>query len=323
MGRLLSVTGSLQVFTGRYVHMIDFHTHILPAMDDGAVTVDESIAMAKCLHAFGYKAVCCTPHCIKGFYDLTPDKVREATLMLQADLDNEDIALELWPGMEYILDETFAGYADNLLPLGDTKLVLCEAPPEADPGYVHDGLELILDKGFVPLIAHPERTPYFYEMLCSRNEEQATRDEKTKRENNQKEFMDEFSASRVPRPASRNFFKKFLPFLSRPARPVSLSIKAKSSALPEGCLFHANLGSFTGYYGQDVQRMAYELLKLNVYTALASDLHDSRSASQVLVHDKFAMNPYLKKLADFNGTASAVTKANGGSADSGGQGELF
>ena len=70
--------------------MIDFHSHILPAFDDGAVTVDESIVMAKALADFGYKTVCCTPHCIKGTYDLTPQKVRETTMMLQADLDNAD-----------------------------------------------------------------------------------------------------------------------------------------------------------------------------------------------------------------------------------------
>ena len=134
--------------------MIDFHSHILPGLDDGAVTIDESIAMSKALELFGYKTVCCTPHCIKGYYELTPKRVREATLMLQADLDNADILLELWPGMEYMLDECFAEFADDLLPLGDTRLVLCEAPQRAHPEIVQEGLELIIEKGFVPLVAH-------------------------------------------------------------------------------------------------------------------------------------------------------------------------
>ena len=122
--------------------MIDFHTHILPALDDGAITVDDSIVMAKSLAAFGYTSVCCTPHCIKGYYDLTPQQVREATLMLQADLDNEGVQLDLWPGMEYMLDEYFHAFAEDLLPLGNTKLVLCEAPPQAHPGFVQEGLEI-------------------------------------------------------------------------------------------------------------------------------------------------------------------------------------
>ena len=114
--------------------MIDFHSHILPAVDDGAVSIDESIAIARALADFGYKTVCCTPHCIKGYYDLTPQKVRETTFMLQADLDNAEISLELWPGMEYMLDECFVEFADDLLPLGETNLILCEAPQQAHQG---------------------------------------------------------------------------------------------------------------------------------------------------------------------------------------------
>ena len=53
---------------------------------------------------------------------------------------------------------------------------------------------------------------------------------------------------------------------------------------------------------------AYELLKLGAYTALASDLHESRSAENVLVQDKFENNPFLKKLAEFDGVAPEIEK---------------
>ena len=283
--------------------MIDFHTHILPALDDGAITVDDSIAMAKSLASFGYKTVCCTPHCIKGYYDLTPQQVREATLMLQADLDNEDVQLDLWPGMEYMLDEYFREFAEDLLPLGNTKLVLCEAPPQAHPGFVQEGLELIVDKGFIPLVAHPERTQFFFEKLSSRKEERGKREGAFTGE---EDLGGEHSSS-------QGFLKKFWPFASRVPRPASLESREISHPLPltpflERCLFHANLGSFTGFYGPKVQRNAYELLKLGVYTALASDLHESRSVEDVLVQDKFENNPFLKKLAEFDGVAPEIQK---------------
>ena len=276
--------------------MIDFHTHILPALDDGAISIDDSIAMAKSLAAFGYKTVCCTPHCIKGYYDLTPQKVREATLMLQADLDNAEVQLDLWSGMEYMLDECFPQFAEDLLPLGETSLVLCEAPPQAHPGVVKDSLELIISKGFTPLVAHPERTPYFYEILCSRDEERGTSDADTlsslpSEPKPEKGFLKKFFSSRIPRSAPR---------------VEETSSRVPRPRLPEICIFQANLGSFTGFYGADVQRKAYDLLKLGAYTAMASDLHDSRSANQVLVYDKFAMNPILKQLADFDGTVPEI-----------------
>lgn len=288
--------------------MIDFHCHLLPALDDGALSVDESLAMAKTLADFGYTAVCCTPHCIKGYYDLTPQKVREATLMLQADLDNAGIRLELLPGMEYMLDECFADGADELLPLGATRLVLCEAPPQAHPAVVRENLALIVAKGFVPLIAHPERSEHFYAMFSPPGA----------------------AAGSTKKPAARSlkdaetkapfWLKRF--FLPRAARPApQRAATAGSAALPEACLFHANLGSFTGYYGEAVQRRAYELLKQGVYTALASDLHNAAAAPAVLVRDKFATNPLLKKLAEFDGAVAAPAASGGGRGK--GQGELF
>ncbi len=295
--------------------MIDFHSHILPALDDGAVTIDDSIAMARELAAFGFQKVCCTPHCIKGYYDLTPQKVREATLMLQADLDNADIQLELWPGMEYMLDEFFSEYVNDLQPLGETRLVLCEAPPKAHPEIVREGLELILEKGFVPLVAHPERTRYFYQML-------------TKREARSDKFEHSLNLEKHASPCEETKPQSFLKrlFSSRTSRSESqknnLSIGLQKLEIPEDVVFQANIGSFTGYYGEAIQRQAYDLLKQGVYTALASDLHDCSAADKVLDCDKVDTNPLLKKLAAFNGLIRTLPKSSRGSCG-GGQGELF
>ena len=283
--------------------MIDFHSHILPAIDDGAVSIDESIAMAEALAAFGYQSVCCTPHCIKGYYDLTPQRVREVTLTLQADLDNADIRLELWPGMEYMLDECFAEFADDLLPLGDTRLILCEAPQQAHPEIIQESLKLIIDKGFVPLVAHPERIQYFYEMLKPRDAAFEVKIE-----------------DKLPK--AKGFFQKLWPFASRVPRPASWNFDIPGAASPEGVMFQANLGSFTGYYGESVQRRAYELLKRGVYTALASDLHDGNSVVKILVNDKFDTNPLLKKLSEWDGTTNNPGQNENGNFDQG-QGDLF
>ena len=297
--------------------MIDFHCHILPNLDDGATTVDDSMRMAKSLYDFGYKTVCCTPHCIKGYYDLTPQKVRDATLLLQADLDNAGINLELRPGTEYMLDECFSDFADDLLPLGDTRLVLCEAPQQAHPGVVQKSLELIIEKGFVPLVAHPERTEYFYEMLMAQGEGL-----KEKGEPLNHEALPLNQAPLALNPKKRSFLSRL--FSKKNLVPLTLSpVPKETPEFLEDCLFQANLGSFNGYYGPTVQRRAYELLKLGVYSALASDLHDSRSSSHVLVSDKFAFNPFLKKLSEFDGSESALVKARDHSGHGGEQGELF
>ena len=296
--------------------MIDFHCHLLPSLDDGATTVDDSIRMAKSLYDFGYKTVCCTPHCIKGYYDLAPQKVRDATLLLQADFDNAEINLELRHGMEYMLDECFADFADDLLPLGETRLVLCEAPQQAHPGVVQQSLELIVAKGFVPLVAHPERTEYFYEIL-SKGMAQVETFEETIDNNNSKSRNEKLKSG----------LNRLWPFKKKNSKFKIQNSKFPSGnndlELPEGILFQANLGSFTGYYGPTVQRRAYELLKLNAYAAIASDLHDGGSAGKILVHNKFAYNPFLKKLSEFDGSEAALFKARDSFGHGGEQGELF
>lgn len=289
--------------------MIDFHTHILPGLDDGAVSIDDSLAMAKALVSFGYTTVCCTPHLIKGYYNFNPEDIQEATLRLQADLDSEDIPLELWPGMEYMLDETLQEVAGNLLPLGKTKLVLCEAPLKAERDVVKTGLGIILGSGFVPLIAHPERTPFFYDRLLMGETHPISDKLPLKSKDGQE-------STRILSVLTRFFKTK-----DRSSNKSLDSLQHSPEDIPKGVIYQANLGSFTGYYGSKVQRNAYELLKQGVFTALASDLHNSQSATNILVPDKFEYNPFLRELAAFDGSVQAAT--DGFQFDENGQTKLF
>jgi protein-tyrosine phosphatase len=273
--------------------MIDYHCHLLPALDDGPETASESLEMARALADFGFREVHCTPHCIAGQYEFSPVEVRAATGRLQAELDRAGIALRLHPGMEYYLDDGFERFAANLLPLGDTRLVLCEAPPQALPGVVAAMLELIVVQGFIPLIAHPERSETVWAML--EEEWQSASDEPSAPQ------MDQLP------PLWRRWFA--------PRSPAVISSAARDSApgtrcsalpplppeLPDCCLYQANLGSFAGFYGAKPQRRAYELLQRKIYHCVASDLHDARSLPACLgpAREKLQYNPALQRLGDF------------------------
>jgi tyrosine-protein phosphatase YwqE len=339
--------------------MIDWHCHLLPNLDDGAVTLDESIEMARSLADFGYTTVCCTPHCIKGYYDHSAQQIREATLKLQAELDNAEIHLQLRPGMEYMLDECFTQFADDLLPLGDTSLVLCEAPQQAHPEVVQECLELIIEKGFTPLIAHPERTGHFYEMLmrCDiRDAKCEVRDETCEVRGAKCEVRGERCEARdttkceerdakceethQPDEEHKGFFSPLtscfsllkstsyfsllkntshlsllssffssltshFSLLKRTSRPAPVKddsvFISQNQELLIKCAFQANRGSFSGFYGPQVQRRAFELLNRHVFAGLGTDLHGSASASKILQRDNINTNPLLKKLADWDG----------------------
>ena len=270
--------------------MIDYHCHILPGLDDGATTIDESIAMAKGLVEVGYATVCCTPHCMKGYYEFPPEQVREATLILQADLDNAGIDVTLWTGMEYTLDECFFDFVDNLLPLGDSRLLLCEAPQIPNPAVIVDGLNAIVEKGFIPLIAHPERSEFFYRALCSRNAKGSDERRVTSNEEEPQEKV-------KPAPG---FLKRLFGFgLSADSKSNTQNSKFTGEELPRQCLFQANVASFLGYYPSETQKHAYDLLKLGPFNCIASDLHNSYMARKVLKSgfEKLEANPLLKMLA--------------------------
>ncbi|NIQ93051.1 MAG: phosphoesterase, partial [Desulfuromonadales bacterium] len=137
--------------------LTDYHCHLLPDIDDGADSLDESLAMARLLSGAGYTRVHCTPHCIRGCYDTTARQVEDAVRALQGELTAAGIALELVPGMEYYLDEHFPAQLESPRPLGDTDLLLVEAPSQAHPELIKENIFRIVRRGFTPLFAHPER----------------------------------------------------------------------------------------------------------------------------------------------------------------------
>jgi len=283
--------------------MIDYHCHLLPGLDDGPQTLDEALEMARALVAFGFREVHCTPHCIVGHFEVSPVEVRAAVGRLQAEFNAVDILLRLHPGMEYYLDEGFERFAANLLPLGESRLVLCEAPSQARPAVVAAMLELIVVQGFIPLLAHPERSEVVWEMLENRQRalaaEQtggrpiAAEEPQTQRPHRSPSFWRRwFSAGNPHGSASKDVS----------ADRQSPALPQTTPELPDGCLYQANLGSFAGYYGDIPQRRAYELLQRNGYDCFASDLHDARSIPLCLepAHEKLEFNPALQRLAAYH-----------------------
>src|SRR5512139_4059565 len=141
--------------------MIDWHCHILPGLDDGAATAEEALEMAAILSAVGFSHIHCTPHLIKGCFDADNRAVTAAVAALQAAIRRAGLSLTLLPGREYSLDEFFPGYLRDPMPLGATNYLLLEVPGQVEAGLVKDTCRRIVTAGYVPVIAHPERSPLF------------------------------------------------------------------------------------------------------------------------------------------------------------------
>ena len=81
---------------------IDCHSHILPGLDDGAQTLEDSVFLAGKLAEWGYRRVICTSHSTFKYRN-TPATVMVACDQLRAELERQGIDLELVPSMEYRL----------------------------------------------------------------------------------------------------------------------------------------------------------------------------------------------------------------------------
>lgn len=144
---------------------LDFHSHILPSLDDGAKNLADSIMLAKALKSWGFERVTCTPH-ITSQYRNTPETIRPAFELLQEALEKEKVNLELKLSAEYrLVPETWPDVLKNdwLMPIED-KYILMELPI-SKPHEMGDikpieEFKRILSMGLTPLLPHPERYLY-------------------------------------------------------------------------------------------------------------------------------------------------------------------
>lgn len=141
--------------------MIDLHSHILPGMDDGARDLEESLRMADLAVRSGVTAMVATPHCAG---DRT-EEVRESLVYLRSGLKSAGIPLRVYAGMEIFGSDRTALMLrqGKLLTLAGSRYPLVEFDFESDGERETEVLQSVLQAGYVPLVAHPERYRYVRE----------------------------------------------------------------------------------------------------------------------------------------------------------------
>lgn len=138
--------------------MIDLHSHILPGLDDGAQSLQDSLAMARMAVDSGITAMVATPHCA----DDRCQEIYEAWMLLRQALHENEIPLHLFLGMEIFGTTATAQMLQNgnLLTLNASRYPLIEFSFRSDGEEETDILYSICNAGFRPVVAHPERYAY-------------------------------------------------------------------------------------------------------------------------------------------------------------------
>lgn len=146
--------------------MIDLHSHILPGVDDGAQTLEDSLEMARKAISQGITHLMCTPHHNNGKYNNPADQIIRDVVALQNELDQRGLDLTLLEGQEVRLTElllTAIKREEILFTDLDNTYLLIEFPTNEIPIYAEQMFYRLLNQGHVPVIVHPERNAVFRE----------------------------------------------------------------------------------------------------------------------------------------------------------------
>jgi protein-tyrosine phosphatase len=137
-------------------NMVDLHTHILPGLDDGADSIKESVEMAEALHGMGFRHVFATPHHrLHSWEGLEAGSVRSGLVELEKALSGKGLEIQLYPGMEFDLDDTLVKRAQDRP--GGAGHLLVDIGFWDVPYDLHRILDEIREIGVEVYLVHPER----------------------------------------------------------------------------------------------------------------------------------------------------------------------
>lgn len=139
--------------------MKDLHNHLLYGIDDGSRTIEESIILLHKMESEGVTDIVLTPHYIIGTqYNCNNEKKKELLERLKG-----YTSINLYLGNEVFLDNGINEYIENgeITTINNTKYLLIEFPLNKNLEYGIEMVDNLIKKGYIPIIAHPERYHYF------------------------------------------------------------------------------------------------------------------------------------------------------------------
>ena len=144
--------------------MIDIHCHLIPKLDDGPSSWDESLQMVEVAVSDGIRSAYATPHWIQGStWCPRPDVVKEGVDELNRRIRSRGLEFTVWGGMEVALTHDIPELLQNgdILKLGGSEYILLEVPYISLPYGMTSLIDEVKSMGVVPVLAHPERNVDF------------------------------------------------------------------------------------------------------------------------------------------------------------------
>jgi len=140
----------------------DIHSHLLPQLDDGSKSLEESGQIIRQFIDLGYTKIITTPHVMGDFYRNEPKQISEKLTLLRQYLESEKISIPIEAAAEYYLDESLISKLnqnEKLLTFGSSYL-LFETNFLTEPFQLKEFIFSVTTLGYKPVLAHPERYQY-------------------------------------------------------------------------------------------------------------------------------------------------------------------
>lgn len=142
----------------------DIHSHLIPSIDDGSASMEDSLHLLRELQALGFKKVVTTPHIMSDYFKNTPEIILGGLAEVRKAAQQSGISLEIEAAAEYYLDEAFMQMVnrnEKFLTIGE-KYLLFEISYVNPPDNIQNIVFDLNIQGYIPVLAHPERYPFWY-----------------------------------------------------------------------------------------------------------------------------------------------------------------
>lgn len=143
---------------------VDMHSHLIPGIDDGSRSMDETIAMLAKFESLGYQKVITTPHIMSDYYKNTPEIILGGLKEVQETAQQIGLKIQIEAAAEYYFDETLLERLkrkEKLLTFDDNR-VLFEFSMMTKPSQIEELLFEMLTQNYKPVLAHFERYSFFF-----------------------------------------------------------------------------------------------------------------------------------------------------------------
>jgi tyrosine-protein phosphatase YwqE len=141
---------------------VDMHSHLIPGIDDGSKSMEESLDLVRRLAGYGLEKIITTPHIMSEYYRNTPEIIGMGLEDLRKAVKAEGITIEIEAAAEYYMDEIFLEKVkdgEKMLTFGD-GYILVETGFINKPQMLLDTIFHLEMAGYKPILAHPERYQY-------------------------------------------------------------------------------------------------------------------------------------------------------------------